>query len=161
EMAEPSADEQFAAAFKSWGLDVDATPAGDAAMRLKARPAAVVVEVVAALDEWASERRIQGVPAARWQHLAELAQRLDDTDSKRRELRQVMPRGSLARERALGMLAMVLRPVPVPFDMGLGADRTRLRRLAAETNPADESVLGLLTLTQALRVAGHERLAED
>jgi hypothetical protein len=52
-LAEPTEEEQFASAFRDWGLDVDAVPAAEAAARLKARPAAVVTEVIAALDEWA------------------------------------------------------------------------------------------------------------
>src|SRR5262249_5997576 len=92
--------------------------------------------------------------------LAELAQALDDDPgSKRRELRAMLARGSLGPERALGMLSMALRPVPVPFDAGWGEDRGRLRRLAATTDAAHESVLGLLALTRALGLAGEEGLA--
>jgi hypothetical protein len=39
---------------------------------LQERPAAVVVEVIAALDEWASQRRIEKRPQAA-KHLANLA----------------------------------------------------------------------------------------
>jgi serine/threonine-protein kinase len=59
ELPQPSADEQFAAAFRAWGLEVDRTPTAEAAARLQARPATLVTEVVAALDEWANERRQQ------------------------------------------------------------------------------------------------------
>src|SRR5262249_37537174 len=41
ELAEPSAEEQFAGAFRAWGLDVDAIPTAEAAARLGARPGAV------------------------------------------------------------------------------------------------------------------------
>src|SRR5262249_52126214 len=113
----PSADEQFREAFRAWGLDVDATPTSAAAERLRARPAAVVEEVVAALDEWTSERRRQGRPQAECEVPAALAQALDDDPgSKRRELRAMLARGHLVRERVLGMLALALRPVHVPFD---------------------------------------------
>jgi tetratricopeptide (TPR) repeat protein len=160
-LAEPSADEQFAAAFRAWGLDVEATPAAEAAARLKERPGAVVTEVTAALDEWAAERRRQGRPAAEWRRLAELAQALDDDpDSKRRELRGLLARGSLTRERGLSALAAALRPVPVPYDVGWGEDRSRLRQLAEEADPVGEPVLGLLTLARALQEAGEDALAE-
>src|SRR5262249_45733330 len=70
----------------------------------------------------------------------------------------------LPAERAAGVLAMALavplRPVPVPFDAGPGEDRQRLRRLAEQTKPDTEPVLGLLTLTSALRRAGGGDLAE-
>jgi serine/threonine-protein kinase len=161
QLAEPSADEQFVAAFRRWGLDVDATPRASALTRLKERPAAVLVEVIAALDEWAGERRRRHQPAARWRHLAELAEGLDTPDSKRRELRGLLARGTLPLERALGTLSAALRPVPLPVGVGLGKDCERLRRLAAGVDAAREPVLGLLTLVRALSVAGEEALAED
>jgi len=162
EVALPAPDEQFREAFRAWGLDVDATPTSAAAARLRARPAAVVVEVVAALDEWAGERRHRGRPRAEWERLAALAQALDDEPgSKRRELRAMLARGQLERERALGMLALALRPVPVPFDAGWGADRGRLRQLAATTDVSAEPVLGLLTLARALGGAGDAAGAQD
>jgi tetratricopeptide (TPR) repeat protein len=160
-LAEPTADEQFAAAFRRWGLDVDGTAAGEAAALLKARPAAVVAEVVAALDEWASERRRQGKPAAEWQRLAELAALLDDDPGwQRRELRAILARGRLPLERALDVLSAVLRPVPVPVEAPLGQDRARLRQLAEQADPEAEPALGLLTLARALGEAGEDARAE-
>jgi serine/threonine-protein kinase len=159
--AEPTADEQFTEAFRRWGLDLDDKPASEAAAVLKARPAVVVAAVIAALDEWASERRRQGKPKVAWRHLAALAELLDDDPgSKRRELREILARDQLPLERALSVLSAVLRPVPVPVEVPLGRDRLRLRQLADQTDPAAEPVLGLLTLTRALRVAGEEALAE-
>jgi Tfp pilus assembly protein PilF len=161
--AEPTADEQFASAFRDWGLDVDVMPAAEAAARLKARPAVVVTGVIAALDEWADERR-QGTRAkAPWQKPADLAGLLDNEDpgSKRRELREILARGQLPLERALGVLSAALRPVPVPVIVPIGEDRARLRRLAEKVDPVSEPVLGLLTLTGALRMAGEEVLAEQ
>jgi superkiller protein 3 len=119
------------------------------------------MEVIAALDEWAAERRRLGVSATTAQRPAALAAALDQPDSRRHELRALTARGSLRREHALAMLSMALRPVPVPFDAGLGADRTRLRELAAKTDPASEPVLGLLTLVRALQDAGEEGQALD
>jgi tetratricopeptide (TPR) repeat protein/serine/threonine protein kinase len=161
-LAEPTADEQFAGAFREWGLDVDAAPTAEAAARLTGCPPAVVMEVIAALDEWASERRRQGRPEADWRRLADLAAALDDDpDPRRRELRAILARGRLPVERALGVLSAALRPVPVPVEVPLGADRGRLRQLAGRMEPGSEPVLGLLTLARALRVAGEESLAEE
>jgi tetratricopeptide (TPR) repeat protein len=92
-----------------------------------------------------------------------LAQTLDDGGNQR-ELRELLARSGLAWERVLSSLAattlaLALRPVPVPFDVGWGEDRGRLRRMAAATNVQDEPVQGLL-LTRALRVAGDDDLAE-
>jgi tetratricopeptide (TPR) repeat protein len=84
----------------------------------------------------------------------------DDPGSMRQELRAILARGRLPVERALAMLSAALRPVPVPVEVPLGADRARLRQLAERIDPAKEPVLGLLTLTRALRVAGEEALAE-
>jgi tetratricopeptide (TPR) repeat protein len=164
-LAVPGPDAGFQAAFRRWGLDVDATPTAEAAERLRQRPAAVRAEVIAALDEWASARRLEGSPAPSWQRLTDLAQALDEPDSRRRELRAILARDGLARERALGALSAALtaalaRPAAVPFDAGLGDDRGRLRRLAAETDAAAEPVLGVLTLAQALLFAGDEARAE-
>jgi tetratricopeptide (TPR) repeat protein len=161
-MAEPTADEQFAAAFRRWGLDVDGTAASEAAELLKARPQAVVTELNAALDEWASERRRQGKAKEDWQRLLDLAALLDDDPgSKRRELRQIWARGRLPLERALGMLSAALRPVPLPVEVPLGQDRARLRQLTEQTDAAREPILGLLTLVRALQVAGEEARAEQ
>jgi serine/threonine-protein kinase len=162
-LAEPSADEQFAAAFREWDatLDVDALSTQEAAARLRGRPPAVRTEVIAALDEWASERRQQRMPQARWRRVADLAIALDDSPNSRQdELRQLLARGTLQRERALGLLALALRPVPVPFDARLGRDRQRLRRLVEGTDVVTEPVLGLLTLARALLAAGDDLLAE-
>jgi serine/threonine-protein kinase len=160
-LAEPTADEQFAAAFRGWGVDVDGVSPAGAALLLKARPPAVVTELSAALDEWASERRRQGGANKDWQRLEELAALLDDDPgSKRRELRQILARGRLPLERALDVLSAALRPVPVPVEVPLGPDRTRLRQLADQTNAAREPTLGLLTLARALAVAGEEARAE-
>jgi tetratricopeptide (TPR) repeat protein len=160
--AEPSSEEQFAAAFRAWdpGFDVDRLPTEEAAARLGRRPKAMVTEVIAALDEWASERRRQGDAAAPWQRVADLAAALDRDDSRWAELRALLARGNLGRERVLGLVAMALRPVSVPFDIGLGEDRTRLLQLAAATDAAGEPVLGLLTLVRALRLAGEDAVAE-
>jgi Flp pilus assembly protein TadD len=160
-LAEPSADEQFGAAFRAWGLDVDATPPAVAATRMRERPAAVVAEVLVALDEWASERRRRGKKGADWRRPSELAAALDDEPtSRRRELRQLLAGGSLGRERALGLLAVGLRPVPVPFDAVAGPGRMRLRQVAAEVDVATEPALGLLMLERALLEAGDPGLAE-
>src|SRR5262249_60104555 len=63
-LAEPSADEQFAAAFRRWGVDVDQEPAAAVVARLGEQPQAVVEAVVAGLDEWALARRRAQRPEA-------------------------------------------------------------------------------------------------
>ncbi|HEY7314137.1 MAG TPA: tetratricopeptide repeat protein [Gemmataceae bacterium] len=159
-LAEPTAEEQFASAFRDWGLDVDAASAVEAAARLKERPAAMVTEVIAALDEWAIQRQLDGKPEAA-RRVVELAAALDDDPgSRRRELRAILARDQLPKERALALLSAALRPVPVPVVVPVGADHLRLRQLAEQMDPAEEPVLVVLTLTRALWAAGEEALAE-
>jgi serine/threonine-protein kinase len=161
-LAEPSADEQFAAAFRAWGLDVDAVTTAEATTRLKGRPSAVVMEVIAALDEWAGERR-QSDPPGQLQPLAQLVAALDDPETKRAELRALLARNNLPAERtaeALLALSAALRPVPVPFVVVVEGDRARLRQLAEQTDAAKEPVLGVLALAWALHAGGDDALAE-
>ncbi len=159
-LAEPTAEEQFASAFREWGLDVDAVSVSEAVSRLKERPTEVRIEIIAALDEWASQRRANREPGAA-QRLAELAALVDnDPNSKRRELRAILARGQLPLERALSVLSAALRPVPISVEVPLGRDCVLLRQLAEQTDPAAEPILGLLTLVQALGVAGEEARAE-
>jgi serine/threonine-protein kinase len=162
-LVHPSTDEQFAMACRDWdpSFDVDTLSTTVAAARLRARPKAVLAEVIAALDEWASEPQRRRMPQARWRRVADLAAALDDERGARRgELRRLLAGGILERERALGMLALAMRPVPIPIDAGLGPNRQRLRRLVERTNVVKEPVLGLLTLTRALLASGDEVLAE-
>jgi serine/threonine-protein kinase len=159
-LAEPTADELFTSAFRDWGLNVDAVPVAEAAVRLKERPVAVVTEAIAGLDEWANQRRLDKKPESA-KRVAELAAALDvEAGSLRRELREILAREQLPVEQGLRMLSAALRPVPVPVALPLGRDGARLRQLAESIDPAAEPVLGLLTLVRALRVAGEEALAE-
>jgi serine/threonine protein kinase len=109
-LAAPSADEQFQAAFREWDptFDVDTLSIQEVVARLTGRPPAVVIEIVAALDSWASERRRLRMPPEKRQRLVNLANALDDApESKSRTLREILARGTLSRERALGALSMV------------------------------------------------------
>jgi serine/threonine-protein kinase len=164
-LPEPSTEEQFQAAFRAWDerFDVDRLPAETVAS-LKGRPPVVLTEVIAALDEWAGERRKDTALLGRdptewrrrWRGVADLATTLDDSGPRRGELRDILMVGGLEGERALGALAMALRPVPVPFDALPKRDRDRVRRLADNVDVRGEPVLGLLALAQALRLAGDE-----
>jgi serine/threonine-protein kinase len=158
-LIKPNADEQFAAAFREWGLDVDTTPTAAAASRLKKRPPAVRTEVIAALDQWAAERRRQRKPKAEW--LAALAAALDDdSDPRRGELRALLARDRLTAERHLAGLSRALLPCSALTELVPGKDHTRLRRLAEGTNVKTEPVLGVLTLARALHEVGDETRAQ-
>lgn len=159
-MPAPSADQQFAAAFHAWGVEVDREPTAEVAQRFRARPATVVEAVVAALDEWVDERRHQGRQAEAGV-LTRLATALEEPSSSHGELRSLLASGRLMREHALGMLSRAFVPlyaVPLPFDPGLGEGRASLRKGAATRSG---SVLGVLTVVRALRDVGDNALAEQ
>src|SRR5260370_11411132 len=59
-LAQPSVDEQYAAAFLRWGLDVDRTAEAEVGERLSQEPDVVVQELIAGLDAWMIERRLRG-----------------------------------------------------------------------------------------------------
>jgi tetratricopeptide (TPR) repeat protein len=163
QLVQSNVEERFASAFREWDstFDVDALTTEEAAARLRMRPRAVQTEVITALDAWASAPQ-QVLPVDRKRRITQLAEALDDSPGSRQgEVRRLLDRGKLHRERALAALALALRPVPVPFDGGLGEGRQRLRRLLENTDVVTEPTLDLLTLARALAVAGEVWLCED
>src|SRR5262249_41378486 len=58
-LAEPSAEEQFATAFRRWdsSLDLDRMPLEEVLKRVQAQPPPVVEEVIAGLEAWMLQRR--------------------------------------------------------------------------------------------------------
>jgi serine/threonine-protein kinase len=156
------AEQGFATAFRDWGLDVDATPAAEAATRLKQLPVALLTEVAAALDDWAGERQRIRKHKDEWQRLMDLATALDDeSDSRRRELRAIMAHGQLPYERTLGELSHAVMPLAGLADVVPGKDRNRLRRLADQVDPATAPTLSIYALTRALHLAGDDSRAEQ
>ena len=85
------ANQQYAAALRDYGIDVDALPADEAIRLLQAR-AAVLPALIIALDDWASCRQ-QAVNEATAKPLAELARALDSDPWRRRE-RDILAHGS-------------------------------------------------------------------
>jgi serine/threonine-protein kinase len=159
-LAEPSVEDQFQDAFRKWDLtfDIDAVGTEELAARLRQRPPAVVRDVGAALDEWASWRR-RTRPDESWQRAAQLAAALAGPDSVGDYLRRLLAADTLAQEQALGMLSMALRPVRVPFDVGLLGERRRLEKLVREMDVAQAPTLRLSALIRVLWYAGSQQLA--
>jgi hypothetical protein len=60
-------DMAYAEAFRRAGIDLDILTPAEAAARLRARPAAVVLQVLPYLDNWSLVRRNDEQPAERWQ----------------------------------------------------------------------------------------------
>src|SRR5262249_39844397 len=86
---------EYRAAFQAYGVDVVALPAPEGVARLQRGPEGVLIEVAAALDDWAYERWSRKQPQATWQSLVELAQQLD-RDKVRLQLRQALAARDLA-----------------------------------------------------------------
>jgi eukaryotic-like serine/threonine-protein kinase len=96
-------DEEYRAAFRDYGIDIEALSAAEAAKRI--RRGAIQRELVAALDDWLMIRRVVTHPKRpeAWQPLAAAAQAVD-RDPWRKRLRDAL----LAPERdqaVLGKLA--------------------------------------------------------
>jgi tRNA A-37 threonylcarbamoyl transferase component Bud32 len=74
-----SVDEQYAQAFRDWGLDIEHTPETAASARLRAEPEIVVHQVVAGLDTWILHRRQAN---SDWPRLLRLAEQLDRNETR-------------------------------------------------------------------------------
>ncbi|MCI0455990.1 MAG: tetratricopeptide repeat protein [Gemmataceae bacterium] len=141
----PSVDKQFAKAFRDWGLDIYAVPLAESVARFKARPNSVVQEVVAALDEWALQRRQDGDPKADWRKLHNLADQLDSS-ARRQQLRRLMAQSPLQLS-----LATLGRWVQA---------RTQLRDRIGRVDPATAPVLEVISLARVLERFGDAAGAE-
>ena len=83
-VAEQSVEEQYAAAFRRWGVDVDSTPEAELVARFQREPEPVRQEVIAGLYAWMLERYKQKAPEAGWRRLLDLAGRLDHSAVRQR-----------------------------------------------------------------------------
>src|SRR5262249_40528681 len=61
-------DVAYAEAFRRAGIDIDSLSPDEAAARLRARPAGVVLQVLPYLDSWSLVRRNDEHQPERWQH---------------------------------------------------------------------------------------------
>src|SRR5262249_47392444 len=118
-LAQPSADEQYAGAFRRWGLDVDATAEDEMAERVGAEPAVVVQELIAALDGWTLERLRRQRPEAEWRRLFRVAQRLDRSE-RRRRLRVLLVGESPPRAEVVAGLVGGGSPWPALWELARG-----------------------------------------
>jgi serine/threonine-protein kinase len=130
-----ASDAAYAAAFREAGYEIDALGPEGAAARIGSRPASVAVELAAALDDWAGERR-RSRPRAddAWKRLVETA-RAADPDSTRNRLRMIWSEPPSA------------------------ARRERLEKLAQEVDPRTWPPASLTLLAGALTGAGAREAA--
>ena len=82
-------DMAYAEAFRRAGIDLDILTPAEAAARLRARPAAVVLQVLPYLDSWSLARRNDEQPAERWRRPLAVA-RAADSDAYRNRLRALV-----------------------------------------------------------------------
>jgi serine/threonine-protein kinase len=91
-------DSEYAAAFRRYGIPVDALSPGETGARIAARP--IAVELAGALDHWAfSRRRARPPRIAEAQHLVRVA-RVADPDPWRNRLRDALDLMTADRTRA-------------------------------------------------------------
>jgi serine/threonine-protein kinase len=157
----PSWDEQFAAAFRHWGLDVDGTPEAEVVERLGAEPDPVAKELIAALDGWMMERRRQGRPEAAWRRLVRVAERLD-RNGRHRRLRAVLVEWSPPRPEGVAGLVGAGSPWPaLGGELARVDARQRLRELRREIDTRTDPVHTVLLLAQAQAALGDDAGAEQ
>jgi serine/threonine-protein kinase len=146
-----SLEQQYAAAFRRWGLDLDATAEAEVVQRLAAEPDPVVQEVIAALDNWMLERRNKERPEADWKRLFRVADQLD-RNPRHRQLRALLLR--LAPRPATGAARQ-------PFaDPGRLTVWRELLELRTQINPRTDPALTVVLLARALHAAGDDGAAE-
>jgi hypothetical protein len=158
--AEPSVDEQYAAAFRGWGLDVDAIAEDEATTRLLAEPQAVVQEVIAALGGWMLERRRQNRPEAEWRRLFRVAERLDGSERHRR-LRALLIGESPPRAESVMSFVGSGSPWLLLWELSRGDRWRQLRQVREDVNPRTDPVLTVILLAQAYGAVGDTGGAEQ
>jgi serine/threonine-protein kinase len=159
--AQPSVEEQYAAAFRRWGLDVDGTPEAEVLARLREEPGPVLDEVLAALDGWLWDGWRQKVPEAKWRRLFRLAEQLDRSD-RRRRLRALLVGLAPPRAESVAGLLGAWPPWPALWEVSpRGNAWRRLQEVRGEINPATEPVLTVMLLAQASSAVGDGAGAEQ
>jgi tetratricopeptide (TPR) repeat protein len=158
-LAQPSVDEEYADAFRRWGLDVDSTVEAEAVAQLGAEPAVVVQEVIAALDSWMLERRRRKRPEAEWRRLFRVAEQLDRSEQHRR-LRAVLIGESPPRAEVVAAMVGVGLPWPALWESARGNAWRQLLAVQKDIELRTEPALTVLLLAQAYAAVGDTATAE-
>jgi tetratricopeptide (TPR) repeat protein len=90
----------YAQAFREYGIDVEAPAPEEAAASIRARPDGIARELVAALDDWAYERRYRQPEGLGWRRLVDIAQAAEG-EPRRRRIRDLLVRQDLPALRQL------------------------------------------------------------
>ncbi|PWT85229.1 MAG: hypothetical protein C5B58_03390 [Acidobacteria bacterium] len=157
-LAQPGADEQYADAFRRWGLDIDDTPAAEAVARLSAEPEAVVQEMIACLDSWMLQRRRER-PAADWRRLRLVADQLDRS-AQRRQFRAFLVGEAPPRPEGVASLVGMGSPWLVPWELTRGSVWRPLLELRKGIDPRTEPVPTVMLLAHACADGGDVAAAE-
>jgi tetratricopeptide (TPR) repeat protein len=159
-------DEQYAAAFRRWGLDVDGTAEVELVARLGAEPDAVVQELIAALDGWMLERRRRQLasrererPEAPWRRLFHVAEQLERSE-RHRWLRSLLVGESPPRAASVAGLVGTGTPWPALWELARGDDWRQLREVRREVDLRTDPVLTVVLLAQAYAAVGDAAEAE-
>jgi serine/threonine protein kinase len=152
-LAQPSADEQYAAAFGQWGLDVDRATETEVVERLRQEPDVVVQELIGGLDAWMMEPRLQGRPEAQWQRLFRVADRLDRSAQHRR-LRTLLAGASPPRAETAAGLVGAGSPWPALWELARGNAWRQMLAVRKELDPRKEPVLTVLLVARACAEVG-------
>jgi serine/threonine protein kinase/tetratricopeptide (TPR) repeat protein len=86
------ADDDFGAAFRQYGIDVEKMDVAEAAARIRERE--ITQELVAAVDQWAEVRRANRPKENGWKHLLAVAKAADG-DTFRNQVREGLERRDL------------------------------------------------------------------
>jgi tetratricopeptide (TPR) repeat protein len=159
-LAPSSRDEQYAAAFRRWGLDVDSTAEAEVVDRLRQEPEVVLQELIAALDAWMLERRLQGCPEADWRRLFRVAEQLD-TSALRRGLRAVLVGQVPPRPDTVASVVATASVWPPLWKLARGNAWQRLLELRQEIKPQTDPVVTVALLARALAAVGDVGGAEE
>ena len=146
-----SSDDQYADAFRRWGLDMDGTPEAEVVARLSAEPDPVVQELIAALDSWMLVRRLTH-PEAEWRRLARIADQLDRSEPHRR-LRALLVQMPPRPTRGVARLAI--------WELARGSARRELLEVRAKINVRTEAALTVVLLSKAFVVVEDYAGAEE
>jgi Tfp pilus assembly protein PilF len=157
--AAPTLNEQYAAAFRRWGLDVDGPDEAEAVKRLGAEPESVRQEVVAALDVWTQAWQQEKSPEAKWRRLLRLAEGLDPSPPRRR-LRALLLATWPQRPEEVAALVGAWSSWPALWARERASTWRRVQELRRRADPAREAVLTVLLLAKVCRLAGDAAGAE-
>ncbi|MBV8084719.1 MAG: tetratricopeptide repeat protein, partial [Chloroflexi bacterium] len=145
-------DDEYARAFRAWGLDVDGTAEDEAVARLGAEPGPVVQEVIAALDGWML-LRLRKRPGADWRRLYRLAERLD-TSPRRQQLRALVVHEAPPSAAGVAGLVGMGSPWPIPLELVKGSPWRSLLEMRKDLDLRTEAVPTLVLFSYACADVG-------